>query len=373
MSKHVLFIISDFYPGGSQRQTYELDVILKKKGIKTSILCMANLNESPHFTDHYYKLHQELGTSITFLSEILPKEKSKISRLAGKLTKGKSAFKLNDYVKQFDDTWFFGEYTFKKLQYLFDFSKDEAINLFIVCSRFQGKQYREFNKKNKYIFIDGFDDEDQVKWEFEGFEDYTHITFPLSLMPTEEYRKWAFKDVSKKKIGIFTRLSKAKPLDPFFYSFSILQEEFPELELHVFGSGTPELAEYDRYLKHLNLKNVFFRGHQENLKESINNEDLDLVWFQGYFNRPAGYAGFDVALTGTPQLFWDFFEGENPLINVSDNVYPHFKKILPFCAATKHVLTNREFAEKLSLLQYEDTVANRDMSKNIDLIKQTLK
>lgn len=369
MSKSLLFIISDFYPGGSQRQTYELDVMLKKLGIQTSILCMVDLNESEHFTDHYYKLHQELGTPIQFLSELLPKEKNTLQRVVNKISKTKSQFKLNDYLKQFDDTWFFGEYTFKKLQYLFDFPKGHAIKLFIVCSRFQGKQYREFNKKNKYIFIDGFDDDDQVKWEFEGFEDYTHISLPLSLMPTEQYRKWKFSDTEKKKIGIFTRLSKAKPLDPFFYSFSILQEQFPTLELHVFGSGTPELAEYDRYIRHLNLKNVFFRGHQENLKESINNEELDLVWFQGYFNRPAGYAGFDVALTGTPQLFWDFYEGENQLINNSQTVYPHFKKILPFCEATRMVLTNKEFAERLSLEQFNDTVANRDMSKNIELIK----
>jgi glycosyltransferase involved in cell wall biosynthesis len=372
MSKHLLFIISDFYPGGSQRQTYELDVILKKMGIQTSILCMSDLNESEHFTDHYYKLHLELGTPIQFLSKILPKEKSKLQRVVNKISNTKNQFKLNEYLKQFDDTWFFGEYTFKKLQYLFDFPKDHAIKLIIVCSRFQGKQYREFNKKNKYIFIDGFNDENQVKWEFEGFEDYTHVMLPLSLIPTEQYRKWKFQNTEKKKIGIFTRLSKAKPLDPFFYTFSILQEQFPTLELHIFGSGTPEQAEYDRYIRHLDLKNVHFRGHQENLKASINNEELDLVWFQGYLNRPAGYAGFDVALTGTPQLFWDFYEGENPLINDSTSVYPHFKKIVPFCEASKSVLFDKSFAERLSVDQFNETVANRDMSKNIELLKEVI-
>lgn len=367
MSKHILFVTTDFYAAGSERQTFELDIILKQRGIKTTILCLNDLNISEQ-PDHYYPLHKALGTPIDFISDILPKKESLAKRALNRLTRKTNKIALTNYVKQFDDILFFGEYTFKKLQLLLDFPKDKAIKICIVSSRFQGKWARDFDKNHKYIFISGFDNEEQVKWEFEGYTNYKHIFFPLSLMPTDEYRKWKYRDLSNKKIGIFTRLSKTKPLDPFFYSFSILQEQFPSLELHVYGSGTPELAEYDRYINHLNLKNVFFRGHRENLKESITQDEIDLVWFQGYFNRPGGYAGFDVALTGTPQLFWDFFIGENPMINNSDFVYPHYKNVLAFCEATKQALSNKAFAERLSEDQFNDTIANRDMRKNIDLI-----
>jgi glycosyltransferase involved in cell wall biosynthesis len=367
MSKHFLFVTTDFYAAGSQRQTFELDVIFKKRGIKISILCLHDLNtgEQP---DHYYELHKELGTSIDFISDILPKKKSLVQRVLNRLTGRTNKNELTKYIKQFDDILFFGEYTFKKLQLLTDFPPEKEHKIFIVSSRFQGKWARDFDKKCKYIFIDGSDNDEQVKWEFEGFEDYSHIFFPISLMPTDAYHKWKFRDLPNKKIGIFTRLSKTKPLDPFFYSFSILQEQFPSLELHVYGSGTPEGADYDRYINHLNLKNVYFRGHRDNLKQSINEDELDLVWFQGYFNRPGGYAGFDVAMTGTPQLFWDFFIGENEMINNTEFVYPHFKKVLPFCEATKEALFNKTFAERLSRDQFNDTMENRDMSKNIDLI-----
>ena len=55
----------------------------------------------------------------------------------------------------------------------------------------------------------------------------------------------------------------------------LLQQGF-NLELHVFGVGDYRLAGYDRYIKHLGLQsNVFFRGHQENMKQSINEEEID--------------------------------------------------------------------------------------------------
>ena len=369
MKSKYLFVVSDFYPGGCQRESHELDIVLHKKGIKTEILCVSNLNDHEHFPDTYFEEHKSLGTPITFLNEIISdpskEPKNALSRL---FTKKENIF-LDNYFNQFTEVIFFGEYTYKRLQKNISNAYSKQIKMFVVCSRFQGKKYREFNKKNNYLFIDGFEDGHEIEYEYEGFKQYEHILLPLSLNPTLQYKKWEYRDEKIKKIGIFTRLSKAKPLDPFLYSFSILQDRLPEIELHIYGSGTPEEAEYDRYIRHLNLKNVFFRGHQENLKQTINDDNLNLVWFQGYNQRPAGYAGLDVALTGTPQLFWDFFEGNNAHINDINTIYPHFKNINSFVNSTIDVLCDKELAEKISITQFTDTFENRNMETNCKVIE----
>lgn len=369
MKNKYLLVVSDFYPGGCQRETYELDVVLHKKGIATEILCLNNLKAHDYFPDTYYSEHQALGTPIKFFKELIPDKSNESKNVLLRFFNDRKSIYLDDYFNSFKEVIFFGEYTYKRLQRSISNSYTKQIKMFVVCSRFQGKTYREFNKENNYLFIDGFEDGPEVSYEYEGFRNYEHILLPLSLNPTTQYKKWCYNDQIVKKIGIFTRLSKAKPLDPFFYSFSILKELMPEIELHVFGSGTSEDAEYDRYIRHLDLKNVFFRGHQENLKQTINDEKLDLVWFQGYNQRPAGYAGLDVALTGTPQLFWDFFEGENEHINDINSVYPHFKSITAFVKASHETLNSQQLSERISQDQFTYAFENRNMEKNWKVIE----
>ena len=109
MKPRFLLIVSDFYHGGAQRQTYELDRVLKERGIKSEILCVTSLNQSKHFPDHFYALHKELGTPITFLQE-LREEKSvekrslaeKIKgRLSGNASEDRSTSRLNNFLKSF--------------------------------------------------------------------------------------------------------------------------------------------------------------------------------------------------------------------------------------------------------------------------------
>ncbi|MFY7708475.1 MAG: hypothetical protein ACOVQ5_10365 [Flavobacteriales bacterium] len=368
----ILFFVSDFYPGGAQREMYELDVELKKRGIQITILCLRDLNTSKVFTDHYYKLHQTLGTSIVFYNDLrYKKNPSTLDRIKNKLGLNKP-FDLNEYLSQFSKVIYVGEYTFQAIYKSLRISNQNVINMITVCTRFQGERYRDFNKSHSYNFIDGFDDRNQVAFEYEGFSNYHTYCLPLSFEPTHKYYQWKFRNLENKKIAIFTRLSKAKPLDPFLYAFSILKEKHPKLELHIFGAGDADEAEYTRYIKHLDIKDVFFRGHLDQMKEKINEENIDLVWFQGYLNRPAGYAGFDVALTGVPQLFWDFYSGENPNINRLDYTYPHYKSITKFAQDSESVLSNEEIATSISTRQFEDTLNNRDMSKNIMVLKDIL-
>ena len=193
-------------------------------------------------------------------------------------------------------------------------------------------------------------------------------------MVSDEYKKWKFKEVTKvKKVGVFTRLHIDKPLDPFLYAYQVLLSEGVNVELHIFGIGNYKEAGYNRYINNLDLNGkVYFRGHQEDMKQTIIDEEIDLVWFQGFNNLPAGYAGLEACLTGVPQLFWDFFVGENSQINKLDGdvIYPHYKDLLSFVEASKKVLCDCEVAESLSKKQFQDVFNNRDIFKNIETVEK---
>ncbi len=376
-NKNILFIVSDFYSGGAQRETYELDLELKKRGVELEILCLHSLNSNIYFKDHYFPEHHRIGTKIHFLQEYKFSLQSKnkllnsiLRKLFRRIIHYYDTKKISNFLKEYHEVFFMGEFVYQYLSNDLTTGTLPTINIFTMCSRFQGAYYRKFDPNNKYYFIDGFDTKEQVLFEFEGFNNYLHKFFPLSLAITQKYKMWVFNHTSTKKIGIFTRLSPDKPLDPFFYSFHILLTKIKNVELHVFGAGNPTEAGYTRYLDHLKINtNVFFRGHQQNIKESVIKEEIDLVWFQGYLNRPAGYAGLDIALTGTPQLFWDFSMGSNLDANKLDSVYPHFNDILKFTEASQLVLNSEEFALHLSNIQYNNVLESKDMSRNFEMIK----
>jgi glycosyltransferase involved in cell wall biosynthesis len=373
----ILFIVNDFYPGGAQREMYEIDLYCKKHMVKNEILVRYDLKEHSYFPDFFYDKHLELGTNIVFLNSIVNRKPHHFHiRIIKKVQKKLTTQKTNPllkYLRSFKKVIFMGEYILAPYQNLLDDLLVDPVNLVVMSSRFQGEHYRSLNKKLNYNIFSGFGKQEEISFEFEGFQKYIHHYFPLSIENlNEDQKQWKYNNIGAQKIGVFTRLSKAKPLDPFFYTFHLLQKNRPNLELHVFGAGDPNEAEYTRYIKHLDLKNVYFRGHQVDIKSILNKENLNLVWFQGYLDRPAGYAGFDVALSGTPQLFWDFFTGENPMINRIDSIYPHFKSISELANATLSVLDNVECAEALAQKQFKDVLSNRSMEKNLNNIPDFL-
>lgn len=376
MKNKTLFIVSDFYHGGAQREMYEIDCTLNKSNTDVSILSLKDLNQSAQFSDHFYNKHLEKNTNVYFLKSILKdRNKFNFNKVAQKLKivnhNAKNSKLLLAFFQNYSNVFFMGEYVYKSISHFIPKNYFKQINIFIMCARFQGEQYRDFSKDNSYLFITPFDDEKQVDYEFEGFKDYEHKTFPLSFDIDLSYlRELGVAKKTIKKIGIFTRLSKAKPLDPFFYSLHLILKQMPDVELHVFGSGDFKEAGFDKYLNHLHLQDkVFFRGHQENIKKSCFDENLDLIWFQGYKNRPAGYAGLDLCLTGVPLLLWDFYFGVNPNANKLEYIYPHFNSIDVFVESSIKVLQDINLAKQISKRQLNDVVSNRDIKKNIKTIE----
>ncbi|MDD7885189.1 hypothetical protein [Flavivirga sp. 57AJ16] len=378
MKTKVLFLVSDFYHGGAQREMFELDSVIDKTSVDVSILCLSGLNNSEYFTDFFYEKHLDIKTTVFFLKDIIPDSKSILfKKVVNRIGVNKSIIRkrnaLRTFLNGFTRVFFMGEYVFHSIAPILPQNYFEKVIIFIMSARFQGEHYRNINKKNKYIFVSAFDAKEQIAYEFEGFKDYEHIVLPLSLNPISNKRIWSFSSREIKRIGIFTRLNKSKPLDPFFYALHILLKESFKVELYIYGAGDAEEAGYMRYLNHLDIESkIFFKGHQEDIKKTIGEENLDLVWFQGYKNRPAGYAGLDVCLTGVPMLFWDFHNGKNNEINSISSIYPHFKDLILFVKATKDVLKNEDLAKSIAQKQYEEVLLNKNMEKNFDVVKHLI-
>ncbi|CAI2765399.1 glycosyltransferase family protein [Flavobacterium collinsii] len=379
----IIFLVSDFYHNGAQREMYEFDTSLDRSKFDITILSLTPLNTRADLTDYFYEKHLELGSKVIFLDDYFNKpNKSLAYKVLNKVSrsffKKKTSLKNNKSVaallNDFDKVVFMGEYVYQYLATFIPHDFFQTVIIFVMCFRFQSENYRNFSKDNKYSFISVFDDLEQVEFEFQGFKDYTYQHMPLSLNISDIYKKWNFKDNNEiKRIGIFTRLHKDKPLDPFLYAYQILISQGVNVELHIFGIGDFKQAEYDRYINHLGLKDkVYFRGHQSDMKQTILDEKLDLIWFQGYNNIPGGYAGLDACLTGTPQIFWDFFVGENGQINKLDVVYPHYKDVLLFVEASKAILYDEKIAKSISDRQFQNVVDNRDIAKNIKTVEEIL-
>lgn len=368
----VLFIVGALHRAGAERFAYEIDLALNKNKFKISILCLQNKNHiSAKWDSRYYEdKHEALGTNVIYIDEFLENNKtSLLERIFHKLTKKKFKKVIKDkykktlysYLDKFDVIHWMGEYTFIH-QVTTEIKKKSLIHS--MCAKFQDPTlYDNYDFDYPYEFLSGFYNE-EVAFEYSEFKSIKHNYFPLTLKIDKNENTWKYPYGEIKKIGIFTRLDKNKPLDPFFYAFQLLLDINPNTELHVFGNGNPKEEGMLNYLDRLGIsEKVFFRGHQEDISKIAINERLNLSWFQGYNNRtPAGFAGFDICLTGTPLICWDFFSAPTNPFNF---IYPHFKNLNQFVDFTSQVLNNKDKAEELSNMQFKDVLSNRDIDKFI--------
>jgi len=371
----LLFVVKGFSRAGAERFVYEIDSALDKENYEVTILCLEKESKINSNSIPYYKSkHINLGSKIVFLDTFLITY-TPIRRIISKINKVifKQVYEsnidtevFNSYLLQFDVISWIGEYTF------FNSLAKENLNkslIHIMSARFQNPNlYKNFDFEYPYNFVSGFHEHEHAH-EFMEFKKINHYYLPLLLKIPFEKKPWNFINSPVKKIGIFTRLDRYKPLDPFFYSFQLLQEKLPNCELHVFGNGDPEKEGMTRYLKNLGITDfVFFRGHQENILETVLNENINLSWFQGHNNnKPGGYAGFDLCTTGTPLVCWDFMEKP---IDPFNEVYPHYKSITQFVAKSYELLTNSESAEKLSILQFDHISSERNVEKHIHVLEE---
>lgn len=367
----VLFVVSEFYQAGTERFAFEIDRALNKDTFTVEILCILPLNASQRFSDYYYSKHLELGTKIYFLDEINtltePSLLQKIKRRFSSSPMPDERQNIKRFFDQYDCISIMGEYNFKEIYTFLSEENKQKILIHIQNSKYQVKDtYAAFPKDEVFHFVSGFH-ADQIGYELSEFKNYKHTYYNLNLKFENTYKKTEYNKTKSPKIGIFTRLTSAKPLDPFIYSFQLVFEKIPQAQLHIYGSGNPLIEGVSRYVEQLNLEsNVFFRGHQTNILETAVEENLDLIWLHGYHGIPGGWAGFDIATAKIPQLFWNF--GSEATTRFLP-FFPMYNSMSAFAAKSIEILDDSIFAKKLADEQFEYTNKNYNIENNIHVME----
>ncbi|MFM7681121.1 MAG: hypothetical protein ACKO7P_00025 [Bacteroidota bacterium] len=367
----ILFVVSEFYQAGTQRFTYELDRAINKAHFTVEILSLLPLNASNLFNDYYYQKHLELGSKIHFLNEVnqltTPTLKQKIEHRLVKKPFPDDRLQIKSFLDRFDCISIMGEYNFKEIYKYIKAENRHKLLIHVQNSKYQVKDNYEFFPKNEvFHFVSGFHD-NQIAFELSEFSSYKHTYYNLNLKFENKFVKSNYKTSINPKIGIFTRLTPAKPLDPFIYSFQLVNEQLPNAEFHVFGSGDPIKEGMNRYVQQLELaKSIHFRGHQENILKTAIEEELDLVWLHGYHGLPGGWVGFDISTAKIPQLFWNF--GNNT--GKFHSFFPMFNSVNEMAKKSISILLNPSEAKVLADEQFEYTNENYNISKNIHVMEK---
>ena len=346
----VLFLVTEFWQAGGQRYTYEIDLALDKEKIESSFLSFRDLNSSAEWPDYYYKKHVELGSKIYFYSSLDPKNILLGPSSRRNWRKEKTAYNVvNTFLDQFDVILLQGEWVYNKFQNIFNESNLKKIQVSILNSVYQfPDNYKGFDKSKTYSFISGYHDS-ALREELVEFSNYNHYFFPLCINLTEKF-KWSPDSLSSKRIGVFTRLTKTKPIEPLFYAFSVLHSYDNDYKLFIFGNGDPEEVGYLDHLKYLGIEDkVFFKGHQDDIIVSSIENSIGVAWFLGFHGLPAGFAGYDISSIGLPQLFWDL----KPTGDSKSEIIPMFNDLLGLANKTKELFDHKDVAVSLSLKQQD--------------------
>ncbi|MFN7044601.1 MAG: hypothetical protein ACK4M1_05340 [Flavobacterium sp.] len=381
--KQILWVVYDFVQAGGQRYVFEICKALNKQKHQIDFLQVNDLNADKNWdTEFYYQPTLDLGCTIYSLSEILSKSVKNLSSTQKKINKisEKLFSKIVFSDKRNQNT----KSSLEKLFAQYDYVNFSGISVYnsvcinnglhpnngfinILTAKFQGVDiYKNYNKELFYNFISGFEPNIQ-KYELSDFKKYEHIYFPLSLecFPFDigidsERRKYV--------VGVFTRLSPMKPMDPYFYALKLLVEQGVNVELRIYGAGDPQELGLIRQLEYLYIKDrVVFCGHTESLQETLLHEKFDIVWFQAANNQVAGYSALEIAMGGVPQILWDF----NDLGSKTEagTCFPCFTNLSSFVEFSKSILLSKEDRKELGLKQQNFVLKNHDVKKNIIILE----
>lgn len=372
--KKILFITSEFWQGGAQRHLFEIDKALSDQKYFKSILSLRDLQSDIQWSDYYYAKHLELGTEINFLSKIdIILSPSFLDRLKKKVFNKSFPNErqpIIDFLNQFDTILVIGEYTYPIIERWLDYELKSKSFIFVVNSINQlPTNYNLYNKELHYNFISGFQ-QDEINLEFHEFTHFKHHFFPLSISFNKDISKWKPNENKQKRIGIFTRLTKDKPIDIFIFALHLLRDKGLDVVLNIYGNGDPAELGFDVTINSLSLRDhVVFKGHQSNLIETALNENLDLIWFHGYHNFPGGFASFDLSSIAIPQVFWNFTPSSN--MNKYEQ-FPMYTNMNHFVDYSFEILNNPIAAFNLGIEQYNYINSNRNIKNTIGFLNPIL-
>jgi glycosyltransferase involved in cell wall biosynthesis len=393
--KKILWIVSDFAHAGGQKYVYEISKAFDKNKYEIDFLRVTPFaHERDWIGEFYYEPTLQLGSKVYELSALLPREQLSETR-AGSLIKKIPAFiqhKISggvgnyhiekhkkkqaiarDILKKnllrYDQVHVSGIAVFRAffMSYNLDFS---SAVIHVLSAKFQDPDmYTGFDTSAHYHFVSGMR-EVSIKEELKEFSNYTFTYFPLSF-ETIPFDVANQNKTHKYKIAVFTRLSKMKPLDPYFYALKLLIEQGLNVELDIYGAGNPEALGFNRQLDYLYIrKYVNFKGHTEDIPLTIRNYPPELLWFQSSNSQPAGYAALEISMSGLPQVFWDFmyFGHEHPI----REVFSSFTDLTAFVNYTKKMLLSQTLRDEIGLRQRDYVLKNYSIKENIHILEELI-
>jgi glycosyltransferase involved in cell wall biosynthesis len=385
--KKILWVVYDFYQAGGQRYVYEICKALDKKKFEIDFLKVASIGYDKNWDkEYYYQPTLDLGCRIFLLEDLLKRKtsnetgikklKARTTKVLKKISSGSDMPPGNNqkeiietFLSDYDHINFSGLNVYKTLCITNNIEPGNGL-IHILTARFQDKKdiYEGFHKDKHYHFVSGFSN-DTLKFELEGFTNYTHTYYPLCF-ETKPYDLPKPNGKNKRfVIAVFTRLSSMKPLDPYFYAIKLLSERGVNAELQVYGAGDPEELGLIRQLNYLYIHNkVSFPGHVESIPELLKTASIDLLWFQSNNQLPAGYAALELAMSALPQVFWDF--AAIGLKNPIGEVFRSFTSISAFVEFSEKLLYSKDLRNNLGKLQREYVQLHNSNETHIHILEE---
>jgi len=385
--KKILWVVYDFVQAGGQRYVFEICKALNKEKYQIDFLKVAPMGHDKNWvSEFYYKPTLELGCSIYFWTDLvtqkmeLPKSflyklnhffKRKINviffkRNTESVLKTSDASLLHDFFSRYDHVNFSGTSVYKALCINQNLHPQNGI-IHILTARFQDDTlYDGYDKNLKYNFISPII-KDSLKNELCDFNDYSYSHYPMCF-DAEPFEIAMRSNCRSLIIGVFTRLSPMKPLDPYFYALKLLLEQGVDVVLHIYGAGDPFKMGLLRQLQYLYIiDKVKFLGHTESIPDTLKSTQIDLVWFQAGNKQPAGYAAFEISMGGLPQVFWDFMDiGQ---IHPIEEYFASFSNLTDFVKHTKYLLLSQELLKETGIKQKDYVLKNYSSKNHIHILE----
>jgi glycosyltransferase involved in cell wall biosynthesis len=367
----LLLVTDQFGQGGSERYLFELCAALDRARFQIEILTRTGVDRK----GFYYPRIRALGVPIHAIRPHVPELRSLVPavaarpsyrRLHHRMSSALARRRIGAFLDSFDVVSCIQIENYLNLQ--FAFRVDQPIVIHAMSNRFQYAYdpYDQFGEDREYRF---------VAWNSRQVEEMARLRcarifeWPLS-MNFRDYPALApvVRERRPAKIGIFTRLSREKPLEPLFEAFARVRTRI-DATLHVFGRGRTSM--YDDALRALGVTDaVFFEGHRENMIDTVRRESLAMCWLMS-LDSLLGYASLELAACAMPMVFWNYGTSDTASIRAqTGGAVNAFNSVHEFADFALASLQDAGTLAALGGRLREFVVTRHDISRNIGALEE---